>query len=125
MEPFESLMRLWVRNKSIAAIWMEKVVMPLIEPVIKGFTAAPAVLKSERLKVDKARSCTSKRGEVYYECMEPFESLMRLWVRNKSIAAIWMEKVVTPLIEPVIKGFAAAPAVLKSKRFKVDKARYE
>nr|GEZ49774.1 hypothetical protein [Tanacetum cinerariifolium] len=54
--------------------------------------------------------------------MEPFKSLMRLWVRNKSIAAIWLKKVVTPLIDPAIKGFAAAPAVLKPERLKVDKA---
>nr|GEW61173.1 reverse transcriptase domain-containing protein [Tanacetum cinerariifolium] len=67
------------------------------------------------------RSCTPERAEVYYECMEPFKSLMRLWVRNRSIAAIWLDKVVTPLIEPAIKGFAAAPAVLKPKRLKVDK----
>nr|GEZ26556.1 uncharacterized mitochondrial protein AtMg00810-like [Tanacetum cinerariifolium] len=46
---------------------------------------------------------SSERAEVYYECMEPFKSLMRLWVRSKSIAAIWLEKVVTPLIEPAIK----------------------
>nr|GFB61535.1 hypothetical protein [Tanacetum cinerariifolium] len=67
------------------------------------------------------RSCTPKRAKVYYECMEPFKSLMRLWVRNKNIAAIWLEKVVTPLIEPAVKGFAAASAVLKPKRIKVDK----
>nr|GEV34427.1 reverse transcriptase domain-containing protein [Tanacetum cinerariifolium] len=62
-----------------------------------------------------------QRAEVYYECMEPFKSLMCLWVRSRSIAAIWLEKVVTPLIEPAIKGFAAAPAVLKPERLKVDK----
>nr|GEU30668.1 hypothetical protein [Tanacetum cinerariifolium] len=49
------------------------------------------------------RSCTSKRAKVYCECMEPFKSLMRLWVRTKSIALIWLEKVVTPLIEAAIK----------------------
>nr|GEW55713.1 hypothetical protein [Tanacetum cinerariifolium] len=38
----------------------------------------------------------NKRAKVYYECMEPFKSLMCLWVRNKSIAAIWLKKVVTP-----------------------------
>nr|GEX02482.1 hypothetical protein [Tanacetum cinerariifolium] len=65
------------------------------------------------------------KSRVYYECMEPFKSLMCLWVRNKSIAAIWLEKVVTPLIEPAIMGFAAAPVVLKPKRLKVDKTRYE
>nr|GEV85975.1 hypothetical protein [Tanacetum cinerariifolium] len=58
---------------------------------------------------------------VYCECMEPFKTLMRLWVRNSSIAAIWLEKVVTPLIVPAIKGFAAALAVLKPERLKVDK----
>nr|GEX05371.1 reverse transcriptase domain-containing protein [Tanacetum cinerariifolium] len=67
------------------------------------------------------RSCTSERVEVYYECMEPFKSLMCLWVRSKSIAATWLEKVVTPLIVPAIKGFAAASAVLKPERLKVDK----
>nr|GEV25907.1 retrovirus-related Pol polyprotein from transposon TNT 1-94 [Tanacetum cinerariifolium] len=55
---------------------------------------------------------------------------LSLWVRSKSIAATWLEKVVTPLIEPAIKveflrisltGFAAASAVLKPKRLKVDK----
>nr|GEU75677.1 hypothetical protein [Tanacetum cinerariifolium] len=66
-------------------------------------------------------SCTSERTEVYYECMEPFKFLMRLWVRSRSIAAIWLEKVVTPLIVPAIKGFAAASAVLKLERLKVDK----
>nr|GEV64769.1 hypothetical protein [Tanacetum cinerariifolium] len=71
------------------------------------------------------RACTSKRAEVYYECMEPFKSLMYLWVRNKSIAVIWLEKVVTPLIDNAIKGFTAAPAVLKLEHLKVDKARYE
>nr|GEW66099.1 hypothetical protein [Tanacetum cinerariifolium] len=45
--------------------------------------------------------------------------------QNKSISVIWMEKVVTPLIDPAIKGFAAAPAVVKLKRLKVDKAWYE
>nr|GFB74213.1 hypothetical protein [Tanacetum cinerariifolium] len=44
------------RSKSIAAIWLEKVVTPLIDPAIKGFAAASAVLKTERLKVDKARN---------------------------------------------------------------------
>nr|GEW45389.1 retrovirus-related Pol polyprotein from transposon TNT 1-94 [Tanacetum cinerariifolium] len=63
----------------------------------------------------------NKRAEVYYECVEPFKSLMRLWVRNRSIAAIWLENVVTPLIDPEIKGFAAAPAVLKPERLKVEK----
>nr|GEW87354.1 hypothetical protein [Tanacetum cinerariifolium] len=42
-------------------------------------------------------------------------------VRSKSIAATWVEKVVTPLIEPAIKGFAAASAVLKPERLKVDR----
>nr|GEX13133.1 hypothetical protein [Tanacetum cinerariifolium] len=44
-----------------------------------------------------------KRTEVYYECKEPFKSLKCLWVRSKTIVATWLEKVVTPLIEPVIK----------------------
>nr|GEW26438.1 hypothetical protein [Tanacetum cinerariifolium] len=44
-----------------------------------------------------------ERAEVYYECIEPFKSLMCLWVRNKSIVAILLEKVVTPLIETAIK----------------------
>nr|GFC06674.1 hypothetical protein [Tanacetum cinerariifolium] len=64
-------------------------------------------------------------AEVFYEYMEPFKTLMRLWVRSRSIAAIWLEKMVTPLIDPAIKGFAAAPAILKPKRLKVDKARYD
>nr|GFB08189.1 hypothetical protein [Tanacetum cinerariifolium] len=70
-------------------------------------------------------SCTSERAEVYYECMEPFKSLMRLWVRSRSVAVIWLEKVVTPLIEPAIKDFAAASTVLKPERLKVDKTRHE
>nr|GEU43425.1 hypothetical protein [Tanacetum cinerariifolium] len=45
--------------------------------------------------------------------------------RNRSIAAIWLERVVTPLIDPAIKGFVAASAVLKPERLKVDKAWYE
>nr|GEU32576.1 hypothetical protein [Tanacetum cinerariifolium] len=45
---------------------------------------------------------TKERAEVYYECKEPFKSLKYLWVRSKSIAATWLEKVVTPLIEPTI-----------------------
>nr|GFC95808.1 hypothetical protein [Tanacetum cinerariifolium] len=43
-------------------------------------------------------------------CKEPFKSLKCLWVRSKSIAATWLEKV----------GFAAASAVLKLERLKVD-----
>nr|GEU62679.1 hypothetical protein [Tanacetum cinerariifolium] len=43
----------------------------------------------------------------------------------QSISAIWLEKMVTPLIDPAIKGFAAAPAVLKPERLKVDKARFK
>nr|GEX03592.1 hypothetical protein [Tanacetum cinerariifolium] len=63
-----------------------------------------------------------ERAEVYYyECKEPFKSLKCLSVRSKSIAATWLEKVVTPLIEPAIKGFAAASAVLKPEHLKVDK----
>nr|GEY78783.1 hypothetical protein [Tanacetum cinerariifolium] len=42
-------------------------------------------------------------------------------IRSKSIAAILLEKVVTPLIVPAIKGFAAASAVLKPECLKVDK----
>nr|GEW93546.1 putative reverse transcriptase domain-containing protein [Tanacetum cinerariifolium] len=69
----------------------------------------------------KERSCTSEHVEVYYECKEPFKSLKSLWVRSKSIAATWLEKVVTPLIKPAIKGFAAASTVLKLERLKVDR----
>nr|GEW39363.1 zinc finger, CCHC-type [Tanacetum cinerariifolium] len=69
------------------------------------------------------KTCTSELAEVYYECMEPFKSLMCLWVRSRSIAVIWLEKVVTPLIEPPIKGFTAATAVLKPEHLKVDKTR--
>nr|GEU94887.1 hypothetical protein [Tanacetum cinerariifolium] len=71
--------------------------------------------------VESERGCVEERAEVYYECKEPFKSLKYLRIRSKSIAATWLEKVVTPLIEPAIKGFAAASAVLKSKRLKVDK----
>nr|GEW06444.1 hypothetical protein [Tanacetum cinerariifolium] len=71
----------------------------------------------DKFKV-KERSCTSECVEVYYECKEPFKSLKCLWVRSKSIAATWLEEVVTPLIEP---GFAAASAVLKPKHLKVDR----
>nr|GEW26437.1 hypothetical protein [Tanacetum cinerariifolium] len=49
------------------------------------------------------RSCTLKRAEVYYNCVEPFKSLMCLWARSKSIAATWLEKMVMPLIVPAIK----------------------
>nr|GEW69643.1 reverse transcriptase domain-containing protein [Tanacetum cinerariifolium] len=66
-----------------------------------------------------------ERVEVYYECMESFKSLLCLWIRSRSIDAIWLEKVVTPLIEPAIKGFTATSAVLKPEHLKVDKARYE
>nr|GEU93230.1 hypothetical protein [Tanacetum cinerariifolium] len=62
-----------------------------------------------------------ERAEVYYECREPFKSLKCLWFRSKSIAATWLEKVVTPLIEPAIKSFTAASAVLKPKSLKVDR----
>nr|GEV16934.1 hypothetical protein [Tanacetum cinerariifolium] len=85
----------------------------------------PPKKSSKSKESSKGRSCTSERAEVYYEYMEPFKSLMCLWVRSRSIAAIWLEKVVAPLIKPAIKGFAAASAVLKPRRLKVDKARYE
>nr|GEW43439.1 putative polyprotein [Tanacetum cinerariifolium] len=62
-----------------------------------------------------------ERVEVYYECMEPFKSLMCLWVRSKSIAATCWSKWLSPLIVPAIKGFVAASAVLKPERLKVDK----
>nr|GEW37780.1 hypothetical protein [Tanacetum cinerariifolium] len=42
----------------------------------------------------------SERAKVYYES---FKSLVRLWVRSKSIVAIWLEKVVTPLIDRAIE----------------------
>nr|GEY45430.1 hypothetical protein [Tanacetum cinerariifolium] len=83
------------------------------------------VAVTPKYKDKRVRFTMLERAEVYYERMEPFKSLMCLWVRNKSIAAIWLEKVVTPLIEPTIKGFAAAPAVLKPKRLKVDKTRFK
>nr|GEV62557.1 hypothetical protein [Tanacetum cinerariifolium] len=82
-------------------------------------------LESVEARLVVVGSCASERAEVYYEYMEPFKSLMCLWVRNKSIAAIWLEKVVTPLIDLAIKGFAAALVVLKPERLKVDKAQYE
>nr|GEY09188.1 hypothetical protein [Tanacetum cinerariifolium] len=85
--------------------------------------------RKSSLKYAEMYSNTSKspnvreRVEVYYECIEHFKPLMCLWVRSKSIAAIWLEKVVTPLIDLAIKGFTAASAVLKPERLKVDKAR--
>nr|GFA08508.1 hypothetical protein [Tanacetum cinerariifolium] len=48
-------------------------------------------------------ACHEERAEVYYECKDPFKSFKCLWVRSKSIAATWLEKVVTPFIEPAIK----------------------
>nr|GEV69321.1 reverse transcriptase domain-containing protein [Tanacetum cinerariifolium] len=54
------------------------------------------------------------------------EDLMKeqvLVVGSKSIAAIWLEKVVTPLIDHAFKGFATASTVLKPERLKVEKAR--
>nr|GEW51862.1 hypothetical protein [Tanacetum cinerariifolium] len=72
-----------------------------------------------KVEIDFAKA--KERAEVYYECKEPFKSLKSLWVRSKSIVATWLEKVVTPLIEPAIKGFAAASAVLKPERLKVDR----
>nr|GEX10792.1 retrovirus-related Pol polyprotein from transposon TNT 1-94 [Tanacetum cinerariifolium] len=44
---------------------------------------------------------------------------LRAW--SKSIAEILLEKVVTPLIVPVIKGFAAASVILKLEHLKVDR----
>nr|GEU49744.1 reverse transcriptase domain-containing protein [Tanacetum cinerariifolium] len=67
---------------------------------------------------DLKKSFLLECAKVYYECIEPFKSLKCLWVRSRSIAAVWLEKVVTPLIEP---GFTVAPAVLKPERLKVDK----
>nr|GEU89143.1 Gag-Pol polyprotein [Tanacetum cinerariifolium] len=69
----------------------------------------------------KSKEEEDERAEVYYECNEPFKSLKYLWVRSKSIAATWLKKVVTPLIEPSIKGFAGASAVLKPKHLKLDR----
>nr|GEW08836.1 hypothetical protein [Tanacetum cinerariifolium] len=64
-------------------------------------------IKIKLTKDDEVESMDSskyrERVKVYGECMEPLKSLMCIWVRNKSIAAIWLEKVVTPLIEPAIK----------------------
>nr|GEU69095.1 reverse transcriptase domain-containing protein [Tanacetum cinerariifolium] len=54
----------------------------------------------------------------HYSGTTPFCSK---YVLSRSIAATWLEKVVTPLIVPTIKGFAAASAVLKPERLKVDK----
>nr|GEU44400.1 hypothetical protein [Tanacetum cinerariifolium] len=80
----------------------------------------PQFFYNHTTKQALGRSCTSEHAEVYYECKEPFKSLKCLWVRSKSIAATWLEKMVTPLIEPAIKDFAAASAVLKPKCLKVD-----
>nr|GEY84771.1 hypothetical protein [Tanacetum cinerariifolium] len=64
--------------------------------VIK-YSLGPA---KEYVAIKEYESCTSERVKVYYECKE---------------------KVVTPLIEPAIKGFVAASAVLKPERLKVDR----
>nr|GEW53770.1 hypothetical protein [Tanacetum cinerariifolium] len=71
-------------------------------------TEEQAATPREKVKQGKSqnllnRSLDYARAEVYYECMEPFKSLKCLWVKSKSIAAIWLEKVVTPLIEATIK----------------------
>nr|GFB44645.1 hypothetical protein [Tanacetum cinerariifolium] len=57
-------------SKSIAAIWLEKVVTPLIEPAIKGLTATSADLKPERLKVDK------------HDMSEPMSYYLIDWIEN-------------------------------------------
>nr|GEV04681.1 hypothetical protein [Tanacetum cinerariifolium] len=108
--------RIWSEDdKKRSEEFMENI---RVIPKYHGEDGNPA---SANIKQALGRSCTSKRAEVYYKCMDPFKSLMSLWVRNKSIAAIWLEKVVTPLIEPANKGFTAALAVLKPERFKVYK----
>nr|GEV24185.1 hypothetical protein [Tanacetum cinerariifolium] len=72
---------------------------------IKTEQKREATDNSGRFNVVKVSLCTytlnwRERVEVYYECKEPFKSLKCLWIRSKSIAATWLEKVVTPLIEP-------------------------
>nr|GEV04003.1 hypothetical protein [Tanacetum cinerariifolium] len=62
--------------------------------------ARAAAKKKEKKK--RGVDAGEEREEVYYECMEPFKSLMCLWVRSRSIAVTWLEKVVTPLIIPII-----------------------
>nr|GEY30164.1 hypothetical protein [Tanacetum cinerariifolium] len=89
-----------------------------------SFNVYQNILNESPMKIFSS-TCVNllEHAEVYYECMEPFKSLLCLWVRSRSIDAIWLENVVTPWIEPAIKGFVTAPAVLKPKRLKVDKAR--
>nr|GEW20337.1 hypothetical protein [Tanacetum cinerariifolium] len=88
---------------------------------LMAFSSSSSDSKEFRMIDTRILSCTSKHAEVYYECVEPFKSLMCLSVRSRNIAATWLEKVLTPLIVPAIKGFTAASAVLKPKRLKVDK----
>nr|GEZ71301.1 hypothetical protein [Tanacetum cinerariifolium] len=71
----------------------------------KGLVGLAILVPGELVEVDE-RVLALVKGEcveVYYECMEPIKFLTCLWVRSRSIAAIWLEKVVTPLIEPAIK----------------------
>nr|GEV69911.1 zinc finger, CCHC-type [Tanacetum cinerariifolium] len=129
----------WIKGSKEIVGLMLMTMEPEIQPDLEPLHAHEMIRKLKTLFAQQAeqellqttrdfhsyRSCTSERGEVYYECMEPFKSLKRLWIRNRIIAAIWLEKVVMPLIEPAIKGFAATPAVLKPERLKVDKTWYE
>nr|GEV20354.1 hypothetical protein [Tanacetum cinerariifolium] len=89
----------------------------LLEEIERSLDDGLSKTLVERVKMIVRR----ERVEVYYECKEPFKSLKCLWVRSKSIAVIWLEKVVTPLIDHAIKGFAAASVVLKPEHLKVDK----
>nr|GEU81165.1 hypothetical protein [Tanacetum cinerariifolium] len=84
------------------------------------------------VNLNRPKPVSAEHAEVYYKCMEPFQSLMRLWVRNKSIAAIWLEKVVTPLIDPTIKiefrrisliGFRSCTSRSQTGASQVDKTR--
>nr|GEV83781.1 xylulose kinase-1 [Tanacetum cinerariifolium] len=70
------------------------------------FKGKPGLI-SKGVGAPKHSKAKQKRAKVYYECKEPFKSLKCLWVGSKSIAAIWLEKVVTPLIVPAIKGNSA------------------
>nr|GEW72019.1 hypothetical protein [Tanacetum cinerariifolium] len=67
----------------------EEVVTPLIEPAIKGFAAAPAVLKPERLKVDKTRLIFGVTSSIHIESpTSPTKSLLDVGSRRISIVTV-------------------------------------
>nr|GEX37114.1 hypothetical protein [Tanacetum cinerariifolium] len=122
----KSQIELYMQNREHERMILESVEnSSLIWPTIEenGVTRTKKYAElfvAEKIQIDYDMKVL-ERVEVYYECKEPFKSLKCLWVRSKSIATIWLEKMVTPLIDPSIKGFAAASAVLKPEHLKVDK----